>query len=150
MKVKTTVDVREEQPDNYEPPVGDRKFYRSATTGDRAYLVRRDGRDCVKLDRPMEDICKPFRPDDWIEEMKFAPLARAHIVQVAFEADKRLLPFLGLRLEARKEWLSLLDPERLQWLQDGPPRSKDKNHQEMRRALWDSTIAALEPFTREK
>lgn len=131
-----------EPPGNYDPPKGERKYYRSSVSGDLAYLVRRDGKDHIKLDRPMEDICRPFRPDQWIEEKSHAPLARAHIVQVAFEADKRLCPFLGLHLEARKDWLSLRDEERIQWLSDGP-KTKDP----IRRGMWKHLMEALEPYT---
>lgn len=134
--------MKTEEPAHWDPPMGERVYYRSTVTGDKAYLVRREGKDHIKLDRPMEDICRPFKPTDWIKEESHAPLARAHIVQVAFEADRRLCPFLGLHLEARKEWLSLRDEERIQWLEDGP---KTKNA--ARRRLWKQIMVALEPET---
>lgn len=134
--------MKTEEPLNYDPPQGERMYYRSTTTGDRAYLVRREGKDHIRLDRPMEEIIKPFRPNDWVREETHAPLARAHIVQVAFEADKRLCPFLGLHTEARKEWLSLTDGDRIQWLHDGP-----KTTNVARRNLWKHIMKALEPLT---
>lgn len=118
-----------------------RRYFRSVTTGDRAYLVEKDGKTCIQLDRPNEEIIRPFHESQWIEEKGDLPLAIGQVAQVAFEADRKLCQFLGLHDKSRKEWASLLDKQRIAWMKEGPAEP-------MRQRLWDAIMGAMEPYTR--
>jgi hypothetical protein len=124
-------------------PMEKRRYYRHTKTGDRAYLILVGGKEHIRLDRPNEEIVRPFNDSEWIEERSEAPLSPAQVAQVAFEADKKLCAFLGLHLTARKEWASLLDRERIAWMQDGPDDA-------MRQRLWGAIMGAMDVFTRRE
>jgi len=114
------------------------RVYRNATTGDRGFLVRMDDRDWIRMDRGagVEDL-RPYRASDWIEERETRRLSAAAVARVAFDADRALCAALGLVKESRRDWLSLSDSERIQWMNDGPP-------DDPRSALRSAVIAALE------
>lgn len=104
---------------NYEPQPNQRDWYSHTRTGDRGYLVRRDGVDYVKLDRPNEEILKRHN-GEWHKDEEHRPMTTAQIAQVAYEADRKLCFFLGKHERARKEWVSLSDKERIAWMREGP------------------------------
>ena len=126
--------------DNWDPPDHERVFYRHSTTGDLGWLVRRDGKDCVKYDRPAMDIVRPFRADEWIAELEYRPLTRLQLVQVAFEADKKLCYFLGRHELSRRQWLNLSENERIRWSTNGPPDTGG------RQELFQAIMASLERY----
>lgn len=106
---------------HFEPEVEDRVYYRHITTGDLGYLVRREGRDCMRYDQQGQDRYVPFIENNWImvdEDRTFPPMT---LVQVAYEADRKLCHMYGKILEARTEWLSLRDDDRIDFLNNGPP-----------------------------
>lgn len=107
--------------DHWDPADHERTFYRHATTGDLGWMVRREGRDCIRLDRPAQEISRPYRESEWIAEREHRPLTKLQLVQIAFEADKRLCFFLGKHDLARREWLSMKDEQRIAWADKGPP-----------------------------
>lgn len=133
-----------EEPLDYDPPRERRKYYRHASTGDLAYLVRRGGKDCIKFDRPFDPTVMPYREAEWREEPHAEPMGRAQAVQVAFDADKRLCLYLGLPMKAKVEWANLNDKERTAWLANGPQDPP------ARKELYAAIIRALEPYTRPK
>lgn len=124
-------------PDNWDPPDHERTYYRHTMTGDLGWLVRRDGKDYIKYDRPSHIMERPFRDQDWIAEREHRPLTRLQLAQVAFEADKRLCFFLGLHDQSRREWLSLKDEQRIAWSSAGPPNKGG------RQELYQAVMAAL-------
>jgi hypothetical protein len=96
-----------------------RLYYRHTRTGDLGYLVQKDGRDFIAYDRAGDPILKVFKHGDWIAEAEPRPLSAVAIARVAYDADAALCIALGL--PKQKPWLSLLDDERIQFMQHGPP-----------------------------
>lgn len=114
------------EPD-WDPPEHERQYFRSAQTGDRGWMVRRGGKDTIKLDRKAEVIERTFFPGDWVEESPDVPdFTAIQIAQVTFEADKALCRQMGDAKKAKREWLNLSDDQRIQWMNEGPvePRRK--------------------------
>lgn len=110
-------------PDHYEPKPHERVWYTHATTGDRGYAVRREGRDLVRRDRPgIDDVSDPR---DWKRIVDETPTFSAiQIAQICFEADKKLCWALGQPDLAKREWLDLSEAARIKWLNEGPRTSK--------------------------
>ena len=105
---------------NYEPQPNQRDWYSHTRTGDRGWLVRRDGVDYIKLDRPNEEILKRFQQGEWHRDEEHRPMTVAQVAQIAYEADRKLCFFIGQHDRARKEWPSLSDKERIAWMKEGP------------------------------
>lgn len=105
---------------HWDPADHERLFYRHVTTGDLGWLVRREGHDCIRLDRPAQEITRLYKEVEWIPEREHRPLTKLQLVQIAFEADKRLCFFLGKHDLARREWLSMKDEQRIAWSENGP------------------------------
>lgn len=107
---------------SWDPPINERTFYRSTANGDRGWMVRREGRDCIKLDRPMQDIYRPFKESEWSKEKQHHPMAPMAKAQIAFAADKELCKAIGLFTGSRTTWLDLTDEKRVEWMTKGPER----------------------------
>lgn len=107
-------------PDNWDPLPAERQYYRSAETGDLGWLVRRDGKDRVRLDRPLQEIVRPFEEGKWVEEREWKPFSRTQVSKLQFETDKLVCSMLGLHKEGKRDWLSLKDEERIAWMKQGP------------------------------
>ncbi len=120
----------------WDPKPSERIYYRSHNTGDLGYLVRRDGKDQVRLDRPEQEIVIPFRTGEWDPEQKLPGLNRMQKAQIAWEADCKLRYFLGDHQGARKTWLSLREKERIDYAEDGPEEPASK-------LLWRAIMSSL-------
>lgn len=107
-------------PDHWDPLPAERQYYRSTSDGNLGWLVRRDGKDRIRLDRPNQEIVKPFEQGKWIEEQEWKPFSRTQVSHFAWDCDIRLCKMLGLYQEAKREWLSLRDEERIEWMKSGP------------------------------
>jgi len=109
---------------DWDPLPHERQFYRHRDTGDRAYLVRRGGKDCIRLDRgPVHayDVAKVFNEAEWIPEDPHKPkFSEIQIAMVSFEADKALCRQMGEVKKGRREWLNLSDDQRIKWMREGP------------------------------
>lgn len=105
---------------HYEPTPSERQWYRSASTSDRGWLVRRDGMSFIRLDRPSQELLRPFRDHDWIAEVEHRPLTPHQVSEVCFAADRALCKVLGMHDLARKEWMTLTDRERIDFTANGP------------------------------
>jgi hypothetical protein len=123
---------------HWDPADHERSYYRHVMTGDLGWMVRRDGKDCIRLDRPNQEIVKPFREQEWIPEHEHRPITRLQLVQIAYEADRKLCFFLGLHADARKEWASMREQDRLRWAQHGPGAGPG------RQLLFTRIMAALD------
>lgn len=71
-------------------------------------------------------------------------MSAMQVAQVQFEADKKLCAFIGRPGEAKKNWLSLRDRERIDWVERGPKGVP------AREELWAFIKQALEPQTRQQ
>lgn len=102
-------------------PVGDeRVWYRHVREGNRGFMVERNGRQCIKLDRPNEEIVLPYREHEWQLDRESRPLNKHQAGRVAYEADLAARIALGDHAP-RKDWLSLTDEQRIVWMAKGPP-----------------------------
>lgn len=106
---------------HWDPPDEDeREWYRNSATGERGYLVTRNGIKCIRKDRPVEDISVPFSEHQWRKEEERRPFTLYQIGAMAYEADRQMCIFLGQYERARKEWQSLTDEDRHSWITEGP------------------------------
>ncbi|MDX2253275.1 MAG: hypothetical protein NW202_13400 [Nitrospira sp.] len=126
-----------------DPPEHLRVWFRSTKDGQLGYMVKRDGRDHIRLDRPGEEIVKPFKADLWQPEHQVRKMAHAQTVQIAFEADRQLCKALGDFQRASKEWQSLKDEERIAWMRHGPKGPR------VRVELYRAIIDTLRPLANE-
>jgi hypothetical protein len=95
-------------------------YLRHTGTADLGYIVRRDGKDVVRLDRPQQEIIQPYDEKVWSRERSYKPVSHVQVVQVAFEADRMLLKSLGEHAKSRKDWHALTEKQRKAWLDVGP------------------------------
>lgn len=126
---------------DWDPAPQERQWYRESTTGDLGYLVRRNGADRIRLDRPNEEIVRPFRVGEWTPENERRPMTIAQVAEICFLADRRLITYTenpGLA----KGWHDLSDELKIQWMERGPKKGA------MRIALYQAIKTAMEPFYR--
>ena len=128
---------------HWDPTPDDRSYFRSATTGDLGWVVRREGKDRIRLDRPAQEIILPFNDGNgWIVENELRPMTVYQAAQVAFEADRTLCRALGLYKEAKREWMSLTDAERIDWVDNGPKKPT------IRVEVYKANRKALAPYAK--
>jgi len=106
-------------PDNWDPDPGQRIYVQSTTTGNMGWIVRRGGRDMIKLDRPAQDIVVEYN-GSWSQVVEHRRATHSQIVQVAFEADKALLKLLGEYGKAKKDFRDLTEKQLVAWIEEGP------------------------------
>lgn len=102
---------------DWDPKPHERTYYRSTTDGQRGYLVRRNGQDRIRLDRPMEDVHSDL--SGWVKDEQKHPLSPHAAAKIAFIADQALARAIG-DYAAKGEWIDLTDKERARFMADGP------------------------------
>ncbi len=103
-----------------DPPPAKRVYYRHLETGDRGFLVERDGLPAIRWDRAMSSDTT-HQLDRWKKEVDEAPLFSAHqIAMIAFDADKAVCRALGQVDIAKRLWVDLTEKQRRDWMTDGP------------------------------
>lgn len=107
-------------PDNWDPEPWRRIYVRHTRTADLGYMVRRDGKDLVRLDRTNQEVLQEYDERVWTPERAYRPVSHVQVVQVAFAADQLLLKSLGEHDKARKGWHELSEKQRKAWLEVGP------------------------------
>lgn len=115
-------------------------YYRHRLTGDRGYLLERDGKPYIRLDRPAEIIERLFVPGEWIEEFELRNFTEVQMATVAFEADKKLCLYLGLPTESSAVWLNMPEQKRISFMREGP---KAPN---IRCELWEAIMNVLRKY----
>jgi hypothetical protein len=107
---------------DWEPKPSERVYYRSKHDGQRAYLVKRNGVDMLRLDRPMEELLVDMAKDGggWEKDSQSYPVSAHQAAKIAFVADRALCAVLGERFEAREDWINLHEKERIRFMEDGP------------------------------
>lgn len=129
---------------NWDPSPAERTYYRSRKDGQRAYLVRRNGKDMLRLDRPMEEILHRIDIEnhpEWELDVKIPPLSLHAIAAVAFAADRALCKATGVQLKAHQgEWLSMKEQDRIAWMNEGPKGG-------IREDLYDVIMGTLKALT---
>lgn len=126
--------------ETWDPGPHERTFYRHHATGDRGWLVRREGKDMIRMDRVHEEL-RPYRESDWKRDTEARPFTVWQTAQVAFAADRQLCVFLGKHEIARKGWLDLSDAKRREWVEKGP------GGDDIRTRLYDIILSVLRPLT---
>lgn len=105
---------------NWDPKPSERTYYRSREDGQRAYIVKRLGKDMLRLDRPMEEILHPI-DGRWVPDVQHHPLTPFAVAKVAFVADVALRQAMGQHVKPQDaDWLSLKQEDRIQWMSEGP------------------------------
>jgi hypothetical protein len=124
-----------------DPTPDQRVYYRSHQDGQRAYLVRRNGKDMLRLDRPMEEILHPL-DDTWKPDVQQHPLTPHAVAKVAFVADIAIQQAMGVHLKPQDtEWLSLKEEKRIKWMEEGPTKEG------IRQDLYDAIMGTLSSLT---
>lgn len=129
--------MRSEDADHFDPKPTERRWFSHMRTGDRAYFVKREGRECVRLDRPNQEIIKPLT-SDWKEDHETRPLNMGQLARICYAADQELCKALGER-DYLKDWLSLRDEDVADWMSGRGPRKGPPQ----RKALYQSNWNAL-------
>ena len=126
---------------DWDPAPQEKEWYREAATGELGWLVKRGGVERIKLNRPAEDIVRPFRQGEWVPEQERRPLTIAQVAEIAFVADNRLVTFIG-NPGLKKLWWDLNDEEKIWWMEKGPSK------QPQQAALYKAITDAMRPFFR--
>jgi hypothetical protein len=121
-----------------DPPPAKRVYYRHLETGDRGFLVERDGLPAIRWDRAMS-ADTTHQLDRWKKEVDEAPLFSAHqIAMIAFVADKEVCRALGQVDIAQRVWIDLTEKQRRDWMLSGPKAKVGP-----RRDVYEALVKAL-------
>ena len=123
---------------NWDPKPSERKYFKNRQDGQRGWLVRRDGQDRIRLDRPMEDLHVPL--DGWVEDREQHVLSPHAAAKIAYVADQALCQATG-NYKKDKEWIDLPEKERIRFMKDGPDVGgfRDEFHAGIKALLKDLT-----------
>lgn len=124
-------------PAHWDPLPHERTYFRHHYTGDLGWMVRRDGGDSIRLDRPNQEIIRPYRSGEWLPQKEVRQMTEMQMAQIAFEADRALCRFIGEHERANREWLSVKEEKRIAWMRQGPASPL------IRRAMWEAVMGAL-------
>ena len=119
----------------------ERVYYRHIQTGDRYYLVEKDGKKRVRSDTGVGEL--PFSEHEFIPDRETRPLTGYVLAEAAFAADKAICRGLGLHRLADRDWRMLSDEARLAWTEDGPGPKADP----ARKDAWVAIVGALRKYT---
>jgi len=122
---------------DWEPPEGERTWYRHTHSGNKGYLCRRNGKQMIRLDRPMDPTAiETFNSSAWLIEREDRPCTALQTTQIAYEADQALCKALSLYAK-RKEWIMLDEKMRIAWKKTGPkkPEIREKLYAAIRGVL---------------
>ena len=127
--------------------VGERQWYTHRQTGDLGWVVQRDGRQMIHLDRKDQggfEELRPFDENSWEKKVEPKALIRNQAAQIAWAADRQLMQFLGKPQEAKMKWLELPEQKRIGWVDRGP------GTRGARQRLYDAIMASLERITEKQ
>jgi len=138
VKLPTALNRHPNSEEANDPPPNKRKYYLHLETGDRGYLVTRDGKLAIKWDRAMaRDTTHEL--GKWKKMVDEVPLFSMHqIAMVAFVADKEVCRALGQVDIAQRQWIDLSDKQRRDWMLDGPKAKTGP-----RRAVYSAIVKAM-------
>jgi len=122
-----------------DPKPSDRVWVKQASSGLVGYLVMRDGVQKVKLDRPDPYALRPYDVQNWspMGDELDNRLPRMALAQVQWAADQSLLRVLGTHSQAGREWRSVPQSKKIQFMTDGPTSGPGmRRHLDRRRKLW--------------
>lgn len=121
---------------NWDPEPAERTYFRHQQSGERGWMVRRNGVEMVRRDLPNMEICKRL-DHNWVIDRETRPLSHVQVCQVALAADRQLCVALGLHAEGKRQWIDMTDAQRIKLMHQGPG-----GHQ-ARGRLWAAVLEAL-------
>lgn len=130
-----------DQSDEWDPLPHERIYYTHVLSGDLGWLVRREGKDVIKLDRPGLDEVRPFSASDWNLRHEVRPMAPGQVAKVMFEAHKALMLALAIHDKSKVEWADLSPEKRRAWIERGPTKPP------IAAALYAAIKRTLAPLT---
>lgn len=134
--------------DDWDPTPSERSYYRSRINGsDVGWLVRRAGKDFIRLNVPQDTNLRPYRADDWISEKAPTKLVAGASARIAYEAHCALCEALRHHRIGRRQWMSMPQEARMKWIKEGP-QLMDKEDQVVAQKLFDAIVSALAEYTR--
>lgn len=119
----------------------EKTWVRHHRTGDLGWLVKKDGRTYVRMDRAFTNL-RDYRRGEWDIEQHKRPLTRYQLASIALEADQLLCKSIGLVIRT-KPWLMMSPAERQAWRDKGPT---PKEPESIRQCLWDSIMGGMKRF----
>ena len=120
----------------------ERVYYRHIQTGDRGYLVKVDGEQHIRYDRPFDPTTMKFREAEWELDKHPEPFSIGQAITVVFEADRALCNILGLYGEGRRSWQSMNERDRVKFILEGPTKPP------IRVTVYKTLRKIMEPLTR--
>lgn len=114
---------------DWDPAENEREYFKHRQSGQLGWLVKREGKEAVRLDRPMQDITIPYSEATWTAEERPRLLNAQQCAQVSFAAYKALCVLTGKHERSAVEWANMSEDVRLQFAKDGP---RHANELEMR------------------
>lgn len=110
---------------------------RSVKDGQLGFLTEtEDGTLAVRLDRRVDARVVPYVAREWVPDAE-AKLTPIQVARVCHDADRAMR--LALGEYGVKDWLSLREPERIDWVNKGLP----KDVPPLRRKVYDAIKKAL-------
>lgn len=103
---------------DWDPQPSERTYYRSREDGQRGWLVKRDGKDMVRLDRASEVIILPI--DKFDPDRQLHVMSKHQAAKIAFVADRALCAATGDYKASKVDWLDLTDKQRIKFMNNGP------------------------------
>lgn len=106
---------------DWDPAPDKRTFYRSSRDGQLGWLVRRGGREMIRLDRAAETL-RHMVEGEWVPDKEHRPLNKATVAKICHAADRELCFALGEHGRAQPEWNDLTQEEKRDWMLKGPTK----------------------------
>ena len=113
---------------NYTPPLSEREYFTHKQTGDRGYLVTRNGELRIKHDQDSHDRLVSYN-HLWERETPDETIPIQRIGEACFEIDRIYCHAIGKHGETLKKWRELSRREKDGWMNRGP-------REPSRRKLW--------------
>lgn len=126
--------MKDARPDHWDPRPHEREWYSHRDTGERGYLVRRDGLDVIRENKTQYEVIHKL-DHNWKEDKGHRPLNMAQLARVAFIADRELCKAIGLHDVARREWEFLSEADRSEWIRGKGPK-KPQLRADLFEAVW--------------
>lgn len=124
----------------------ERRWVRHGESGQLGSIIEEDGKLFVELDRFSASKAHnriPYRPKEWMHEEPPPLLTEQMVAHIQFVADVELCRNLGLFKLASRQWESLKDEQRIQWVKEGP----DPERHPARARLYQAIKIATEGLT---
>lgn len=127
---------------HWEPKPSERVYYRRNLDGQRAYVVRRNDEECLRLDRPGEELLSA-KDNTWTVDSQSYPMTAHQAAKIAWVADKALCACVGEHQEAKKDWINTPEKERIRFMKEGPDEGniRDQLYAAIMNCLKDLTGA---------